>query len=252
MEKSKPGEVWKKVKFDFDYANDNRLEVSNLGRVRSFNKQSDGNILDGSLVNGYKIIRLKFFTARDEAIEKKLAYHDKQIIKFAAKIRLMVQNKERKAAIKEANTLLATLKKNLKQKYADDTKSRTINYHVLIHRLVADYFVKKPGKNHTVVAHNNYDKLNNKASNLTWMTHEDNVAHQRHSPYVIAEKENRRGSSGRNNRTTKLTVTKVMLLKKLLNEGKPIKNLVKKFKVTDTQILRIKRGENWGDVPAAK
>jgi HNH endonuclease/NUMOD4 motif len=252
MEKSKPGEVWKKVKFNFDYVNDNRLEVSNLGRVRSFNKQSDGNILDGSLINGYKIIRLKFFTARDEETERKLAYHERQIIKFAAKIRLMVENKESKVAIKEADALLASLKANLKKKYADDTKSRTINYHTLIHRLVADYFVKKPGKNHTVVSHINYDKLNNKASNLMWMTHEENVEHQRHSPYVLAEKDKRRGSSGRSNRTTKLTVIKVMLLKKLLNEGKPIKNLVKKFKVTDTQILRIKRGENWGDVPAAK
>jgi hypothetical protein len=42
-----------------------------------------------------------------------------------------------------------------------------------------------------------------------------------------------------------------MLLKKLLNEGKPMKQLVKQFKITDTQILRIKRGENWSNVPAA-
>jgi HNH endonuclease/NUMOD4 motif/Helix-turn-helix domain of resolvase len=252
MEKSKPGEIWKKVKFNFDYANDSRLEVSNLGRVRSFNKLSDGNILEGSLINGYKIIRLKFFTARDEKMVSKLAYLEKQIIKFAAKIRLMVENRESKAAIKEANALLASLKKNLKQKYADDTKSRTINYHSLIHRLVAEYFVKKPARNHTVVSHLNYDKLNNKASNLMWMTHEENVEHQRHSPYVIAEKEIRRNSGGRTSRTVKLTVIKVMLLKKLLNEGKPVKSLVKQFKVSDMQIYRIKSGENWGDVPAAK
>jgi hypothetical protein len=42
-----------------------------------------------------------------------------------------------------------------------------------------------------------------------------------------------------------------MYLKKLLQENKPIKNLVKQFKVTETQILRIKRGENWGSVEAA-
>ncbi len=42
-----------------------------------------------------------------------------------------------------------------------------------------------------------------------------------------------------------------MLLKKLLNQGKPIKQLVKQFKVTDTQIFRIKRGENWADIEAA-
>jgi len=43
-----------------------------------------------------------------------------------------------------------------------------------------------------------------------------------------------------------------MLLKKLLNQGKPMKQLVKQFKVTDTQIFRIKRGENWADIEAAK
>jgi hypothetical protein len=42
-----------------------------------------------------------------------------------------------------------------------------------------------------------------------------------------------------------------MLLKKLLNEGKPMKQLIKQFKITDTQILRIKRGENWSSVAAA-
>lgn len=40
-------------------------------------------------------------------------------------------------------------------------------------------------------------------------------------------------------------------MKKLFNEGKPMKQLVKLFKVTDTQILRIKRGENWADIKAA-
>ena len=43
-----------------------------------------------------------------------------------------------------------------------------------------------------------------------------------------------------------------MLLKKLINEGKPMKQLVRQFKVSDTQILRIHRGENWGDIEAAK
>jgi uncharacterized protein with PhoU and TrkA domain len=43
-----------------------------------------------------------------------------------------------------------------------------------------------------------------------------------------------------------------MLLKKLLNEGKPMKQLVKVSKETDTQIIRIKRGETWADGPASK
>ena len=81
------------------------------------------------------------------------------------------------------------------------------------------------------------------------MTPDENYAHQQDSPHVIAEKKDRRNEKSRN---SKLTVTKVMLLKKLLNQGKPIRTLVKQFKVTDTQILRIKRGENWGDIKAAE
>ena len=43
-----------------------------------------------------------------------------------------------------------------------------------------------------------------------------------------------------------------MFLKKLLNEGKTIKSLAKQFKVSETQILNIKKEKNWGSVEAAK
>jgi HNH endonuclease/NUMOD4 motif/Helix-turn-helix domain of resolvase len=252
MEKSMPGERWKNVDFNFEYASDNRIEVSNFGRVRSFNRLSDGNILEGSLINGYKIIRLKFFAERDEAAERKFIYHNKQIAKFTVKLRQMKREKVNKTAIKVASELLDGLRANQRKKLAADWKSRATNYHALVHKLVAEYFLKQPSEKHTVVSHLDYNKLNNRASNLKWMTHEENVIHQRSSPYVIAEKEKRRTSGSRTSGPTKLTVTKVMLLKKLLNEGKPVKSLVKQFKVSDMQIYRIKNGENWGDVPAAK
>jgi hypothetical protein len=252
MTKNLIGEIWKNVDLQLDFSNDNRIEISNKGRVRTYNKLADGNIIEGSLVNGYKIIRLKFFRERDEATAKKLTYLQKQIIRFAKKINKMKEAKEPKAAIKEAEILLQGLKANLSKKYKEDAKVRTEHYHSLIHRLVGDYFVKRTSEKQTVVAHLDYEKLNNKSSNLKWMTHEENVVHQRNSPLVIALKENRRNGSLRNNSTTKLTVIKVMLLKKLLIEGKSIKSLVKQFKVSDMQIYRIKKGENWGDVPAAK
>jgi HNH endonuclease/NUMOD4 motif/Helix-turn-helix domain of resolvase len=252
MEKSMPGERWKNVEFNFEYASDNRIEVSNFGRVRSFNRISDGNILEGSMINGYKIIRLKFFSERDEVAERKFIYHNKQIAKFTVKLRQMKRDKANKTTIKEASELLDGLRANQTKKLAADWKSRATNYHSLVHKLVADYFLKKPSENYTIVAHLDYDKLNNRASNLKWMTHEENVIHQRSSPHVIAEKEKRRSSNSKSNRTTKLSVTKVMLIKKLLNEGKPVKSLVKQFKVSDMQIYRIKSGENWGDIPAAK
>lgn len=252
MTKDYPGEQWKTVKFDFDFTNDFRLEVSNFGRLRTFNKISDGNIINGSMINGYRIIRLKLYTPRDEKMQSRLDYLQQQVFKLTRKLKSLKDNKESNKVINEMSELLDTLKKNLSKKFQADLKERTINYHSLFHRLVANYFLKKPTAKQTIVAHLNHDKLNNRANNLLWMTPEENYEHQKSSPHVIKEKQERRHRRKENSRATKLSVTKVMLMKKLINQGKPMKQLVKQFKVTDTQIFRIKRGENWGDIEAAK
>lgn len=246
MIKDFPGEQWKAIKFDFAFTNNCRIEVSNFGRLRSFNKVSDGNIVNGSMINGYRIIRLKLYSPRSGDVQKKLDYLQQQVSKLASKLKSLKSSEGSRKEIKETELLLATMKKNLSKKFQDDLKERTINYHSLIHRLVAEYFLKKTSAQHTIVGHLDYDKLNNRVNNLKWMTPEENHEHQKGSPYVIKEKEKR------NSRGRKLTVTKVMLMKKLINQGKPMKQLVKLFKVTDTQILRIKRGENWGGIDAAK
>lgn len=251
MTKNYPGEQWRTINFDFEFTNDFRLEVSNFGRLRTFNKVSDGNIVNGSMINGYRIIRLKLFRPRDEKTQVKLDYLQQQAFSLARKLKSQTQNGESKKVLNETAELLNTLKKSLSKKFQDDLKKRTINYHSLIHRLVANYFLSKPTALQTIVAHLDHDKLNNRAGNLKWMTPEENYEHQKSSPHVIKEKQERRHRLKENSKVTKLTVTKVMLLKKLLNEGKPMKQLVKYFKVTDTQIFRIKRGENWADIPAA-
>lgn len=247
-----PIEIWKAVIFDFEYSNEFRLEVSNYGRLKTYNKISDGNIINGSMINGYRIVRLKFYTARKTETQKRLEFLQNQIIKLAKILKLHKATKASKKTIQDTEELLASLKKNLKKKYRDDVKKRTIHYHSLIHRLVADYFLAKSSNKYTIVAHIDYDKLNNHATNLKWMTPEENYAHQKGSPRVIQEKEERKLKIKDTSKVAKLTVTKVMLLKKMLNEGKPIKLLAKQFKISDTQILRIKRGENWATIEAAK
>lgn len=251
MIKSLPGEQWKTIVFDFEYTNEGSIEISNFGRLRTFNKLSDGNIVNGSMINGYRIIRLKLYRPRDEKIQARFNYLQQQVFKLARKVKSMKNNNESRRTINESEELLNSLKQKLSKKFQDDLKERTINYHSLIHRLVADYFLKSPASGQTIVAHLDYDKLNNRATNLKWMTPEENYKHQQNSPYVIQDKQQRRTSYNRNSGTAKLTVTKVMLLKKMLNQGKPMKQLIKQFKITDTQIFRIKRGENWTDIPAA-
>ena len=245
------GEKWKPVVFNFEYVSTNRIEVSSYGRVRSFNRMSDGNILKTPLINGYEIIRLKFFKQRDEATDKRLQTAQNKILKLSRDLKKMLLNKSDQILIDEAEKVLNATKKAVKIKFLNAAKKRTINYHALIHRLVATYFLRKPSPDQTVVAHLDYNKLNNTANNLKWMTPEQNYIHQQGSPMVIQEKLDRKSRQGDYSNVSKLTVTKVMLLKKLLNKGKPIKQLVKQFRVTDTQIFRIKRGENWGNIEAA-
>ncbi|MEO6548899.1 MAG: HNH endonuclease [Ferruginibacter sp.] len=262
MEKNYAGEQWKQIQFDFEFSNESRIEISNHGRLKTFNKISNGNIIKGSMVNGYQIIRLKFFKPRDKAVESRLDFLKQQVAQLTRKTTdlkqalktLDVESDEYKKCqmeFDETTLLLNDLKARVSKKFSEDMKERTIYYQALIHRLVAQYFLRQPSPAHTVVAHIDYDKLNNNKNNLRWMTPEDNYHHQRFSPNVMASKTYENGRRKEDARSTKLSVTKVMLLKKLLNEGKPMRQLVKQFRVTETQILRIKKGENWSEVQAA-
>ena len=111
------GEKWKPVIIDFEYVNSNRIEISNFGRVRSFNKSSDGNILNPSLINGYEIIRLKFFKAKNEASYKKLHTLQQTVFTLTKDIKQLKTNKEKKATIAEAEKLLADSKKIISKKF---------------------------------------------------------------------------------------------------------------------------------------
>jgi ribosome-interacting GTPase 1 len=109
------------------------------------------------------------------------------------------------------------------------------------------HHVPKPKANQTVVAHIDFNKNNNAASNLKWMSVDENRIHQQKSPHVIKEQKNRRGV--RNAATTKLTEKQVIKIKALLKEGKlSNRAIAAKFNVSDMQIGRIVRGENWASV----
>lgn len=252
MTKDYPGEQWKPLSFDFEFTNEGRIEVSNYGRMRSFKKDSEGSIVKGSMINGYRILRLKLFKPRTPEAQARLDYLQKQVLTLTEKIKALKDAGSNAQQIADTTELRNTLQKNLSQKFREDVRARTIYYSALVHRMVADFFLKKPAPDQTIVAHLDYDKLNNRASNLKWMTPDENYAHQQKSPHVQKEKIARQHRRKEESRATKLTVTKVMLMKKMINQGKPMKQLVKQFKVTETQIIRIKKGENWADVEAAQ
>lgn len=138
MTKDFPGEQWKTVRFDFEFTNDFRLEVSNFGRLRTFNKVSDGNLIKGSMINGYRIVRLKLYEPRDQKVQAKFDNLKQQVFKLAGKLKSQRISGESKEVINEISALLNIFKKKVSKKFQQDLKERTINYQWLIHRLVAD------------------------------------------------------------------------------------------------------------------
>jgi len=247
------GEQWKPIEFDFEYSNETRFEVSNYGRVRSFHKRApNGNILKPGITLGYEVIVLRFLKPRDKKVQEEFDALEEEVAKLTDQLTRNKKAGENEAIINETTTRLNKLNQQLKKKRAEDIKLRRINWQSLAHRIVATYFLERPSKEHTIVAHLDYQKRNNSYRNLKWMTPAENYAHQQKSPNVIKDKLEKQYGNKTKSKATKLTVTRVMLLKKMLNQGKPMKQLVKLFKVTETQIFRIKRGENWKDIEAAK
>jgi hypothetical protein len=127
---------------------------------------------------------------------------------------------------------------------------KTINKNYFLYKLVAKYFLPPPTENQVQVLHLDRVRDNDDFRNLRWATKDEAMEFYRNSPFVIQAKKNliehNIKSDGK-----KLTVTKVMLIKKLLakpNQKTRLKMIAKQFGVSEMQIRRIKSGENWGHI----
>ena len=130
-------------------------------------------------------------------------------------------------------------------------KDNTItNYHHAVHKMVAELFLPKDNEEQTYVLHLDYDKLNNRISNLKWATYEEMREHGKNSPNV-KEAFKKLQEHNIKNDGAKLRVIDVMRLKKiLLNPNRKTRYtiLAKQFGVSEMQLHRIKTGENWGHI----
>ena len=111
-----------------------------------------------------------------------------------------------------------------------------------VHKLLAQHFLEKK-EGQIYVIHLNYDKKDNSLENLQWATKREKEIHQFTNPDYINQ-------PPRIN-SAKLTETKVMLLKRKLNDPNRrtrLKILAKQFGVSEMQLHRIKTGENWGHI----
>ena len=106
---------------------------------------------------------------------------------------------------------------------------------------MAEHFLER--NNGIYVIHLNYDKTDNRVENLKWATKREKEIHQFNTPNweKVVQK--------RGKKIGKLNEGKVKIIKRQLkNEKNRINMIAKRFGVSDTQIHRIKKGENWSSV----
>jgi|ADurb_Cas_03_Slu_FD_contig_31_3753315_length_628_multi_9_in_0_out_0_1 hypothetical protein len=112
----------------------------------------------------------------------------------------------------------------------------------LVHKLTAEMFIPKSSDDETVVIHLDWNKQNNYVKNLQWVTKE--FSYQRMHAVL---QENRR-TSGRLVTSSKLKPSDVEVLKGMLARGVKQNVVAKLFCISEMQVTRIKRNENWANV----
>jgi uncharacterized protein YneF (UPF0154 family) len=123
-------------------------------------------------------------------------------------------------------------------------KSKTF----MLHHFVAECFCEKKSSKHNRVIHLNYNKSDNRSKNLAYVTYKQMLAHHKENPAVIAVRSMRTFG---NSEGHKLNAKKVAQIKKILNNPKRkllLREIAAKFNISEMQLYRIKRGENWSHI----
>lgn len=113
----------------------------------------------------------------------------------------------------------------------------------LVHKLTAEAFVPKESENQTVVIHLDGNKGNNYFKNLKWVTRDESYR-------IIFERylEEYKRTKKFIRRNAKLSPEDVKLLKSMLQRGIKQKVIAKLFAISEMQVTRIKRNENWAAI----
>ena len=122
------------------------------------------------------------------------------------------------------------------------------NLVILVHKLVAEYFLEPKTEGQLYIIHKDHNKLNNRPDNLKWVTKVEWWAHWKKSEAVQA---NLKKLTAKKQVGHKLTSTDVIRIKRMLqdpNRKNSIVRIAQLFNVSDMQVYRIKTGENWSHV----
>jgi hypothetical protein len=131
--------------------------------------------------------------------------------------------------------------------YKLNQNGKIINKSVMISKAVGALFVEKNNEEDNYIIHLDYNNSNDHYTNLKWVNLQEKTKHNAKNPKIIAGRA--KGLLAKTKTDgAKLTVSQVVRIKKdLKNKAKTytLKQLAKKYKVSDMQIHRIKTGENW-------
>ena len=113
----------------------------------------------------------------------------------------------------------------------------------LIHKLTAELFVPRENDDQNIVIHLDWNKQNNYFKNLQWVTRDESYKRM-----FKKFKENEKKSGKIIRRNTKLKPEDVKVLKSMLNKGIKQNVIARLFCISEMQVTRIKRNENWGAI----
>ncbi len=172
--------------------------------------------------------------------------------KGALRLRYAVSNHGRLASFKENIKDGSLLKGSSIDGYPilnlrPDGKSKSY----FVHRLVAEQFIKKSKPKATYVIHVDFHKNNNEVKNLKWVTKAEMETHQKKNPAVIKARKER--MKNKPTEGLKLNLGKVKKIKQMIGNKKrslKMSEIADKFGISEMQLYRIKRGENWSHVKA--
>ena len=120
-----------------------------------------------------------------------------------------------------------------------------------VHRLVAECFVPKPPGENLEVNHKDGDKLNNRASNLEWTTHLENVRHAYRTGLITGAQIARNAAHPH---PTMRTISKdtAAKIKRLICDGHPNCVIAEMLGVTGGVVSFIRSNATYKDVPWPK
>lgn len=258
--KVKESVIWKQYPLDFDFEGEYVIEISNLGEVKTYSVlHPEGKLLQCSRVQGYPILKKTFLKKRSEKDQQLLDDLQNEIQALNEKIKetstLKLSTQEKKNVLSELRASRDRLIAKRKAKNAKINKKRSIYFSLLIHKAVAELFLEKPAKEGMMIIHKDFNKENNRASNLEWVEPEVVYSRFTQNPLLKLKKfeENLLGEKKVNVRATKLSENDVLYIKEKIQKGNvSLKKLANQFGVSEMQIRRIKSGENWSHVKTIK